>query len=72
MTGRNKRHNGHEGQRNRTQAIMDAVGKIKKPCSSDGVVIPVDANAIWQMVLACVKADFPCNLNYFYSKGTKD
>ncbi|VCY93389.1 hypothetical protein BANRA_05513 [Klebsiella pneumoniae] len=55
-------------RRNRTQAIMDAVGKMKKPCSSDGVVIPVDANAIWQMVLAVCKADFPCNLNYFYSK----
>jgi hypothetical protein len=43
-------------RRNRTQAIMDAVGKMKKPCSSDGVVIPVDANAIWQMVLAVCKS----------------
>nr|QTX14743.1 hypothetical protein [Klebsiella pneumoniae] len=44
-------------RRNRTQAIMDAVGKDQKnPCSSDGVVIPVDANAIWQMVLAVCKS----------------
>ncbi len=43
-------------RRNRTQAIMDAVGKMKNPCSSDGVVIPVDANAIWQMVLAVCKS----------------
>ncbi len=42
-------------RRNRTQAVMDAVGKMKKNRSSDSVVIPVDANVIWQMVLAVCK-----------------
>ena len=29
---------------------------MKKTCSSDGIVIPVDANAIWQMVIAVCKS----------------
>ncbi|HBW8289326.1 TPA: hypothetical protein MFL88_005486 [Klebsiella pneumoniae] len=33
---------------------------------------PVDTKVIWQMILAVCKADFPCIINYFYSKGTKD
>ena len=38
-------------RRNRTQAIMD-VGKMKNPAHLTVSLFLVDANAIWQMVLA--------------------
>ena len=72
QAGVNKRHNGHEGPEKPYASGYGCCLKDEINFSSDGFVISVDTKVIWQMILAVCTADFPCILNYFYSKGTTD